>query len=273
MSLLKKTVIFLALTAVLSCTVFAGSLVTERQIYDFLTGELQLPSSSACGILANVEHESDFDLHTLGDNGTSFGLFQWHNERWRALRAFCLAKGLDEGTLQGQLQYLKYELETDYPELLTLLRAMEDTPNGAYGAGYLWCVQFERPSDMEAKGRSRGALARGKYWNRYHNALMQKEEEPPTREELQIIIRQEEVSIPQPPEPQIVPEEKQQSGITPDFVYLPRLVPKPTPPKEEPAPMTYPSSLAFLCALTFMPVILPSDPNFLPEPHWEEMQV
>lgn len=260
----------------LSVPASAGSLVIERQVYEFLTQQLQLPSSSACGILANVEHESDFDLHTLGDNGTSFGLFQWHNERWTALRAFCRAKGLEEGTVEGQLQYLKYELEKDYPQLLATLRAMENTPNGAYGAAYLWCIQFERPSDMENKAKSRGTLARGKYWNRYHNSYMDSQlSQQPSDEEIRVIIQQGEVTVPEPPQEMQTVTPGQKADPTAGYVYLPQLIPVPSAPSYpgyEGQPSGIHPATAFACAVLFSPLYGGTkSPFLLPDPQWDEL--
>lgn len=178
----------------------------EREIYDFLTNELMLSTAAACGVLANIEHESSFQPTIVGDKGTSFGLCQWHNERWTALRAYSSALGLDYRTVEGQLAYLCYELGNNYTTLLLTLQSIDDTPDGAYRAAYLWCTQFERPSDMLAKGAARGELARNKYWPRYNNfkpVIMiqpEPEETEPRPEVLIEQLKQNPVTIPLPPE-------------------------------------------------------------------------
>ena len=42
-------------------------LAVEREVYDFLTGELNLSTAAACGVLANIEHESNFQPTIFGD--------------------------------------------------------------------------------------------------------------------------------------------------------------------------------------------------------------
>lgn len=145
-------------------------IAVERQVYAYLTGKMGLNSAAACGIMANIEKESGFTLTAVGDSGSSFGLCQWHESRYEALMTFCAAQGLDYESVMGQLEYLHYELRNFYPSLYARLRQVDDDGYGAYEAGYLWCVEFERPADMEEKGVERGNTAQYKYWVRYHGA-------------------------------------------------------------------------------------------------------
>ena len=71
-------------------------LAVEQQVYAYLTEVMEFPSASACGVLANMEHESAFQLTVLGDSGTSFGLCQWHAGRYAALRSFCASRQYTE---------------------------------------------------------------------------------------------------------------------------------------------------------------------------------
>ena len=158
-------------TVLLSPGVFADALermAVEQEVFDFLTEELMLSDAAACGVLANIEHESNFQPTIYGDKGTSYGLCQWHNERFTALRSYCSALGLSYHTVEGQMAYLKYELGNKYTSLLLNLQAIDNTPDGAYRAAYLWCVRFEMPSNMQVKAVQRGELAQGKYWPRYN---------------------------------------------------------------------------------------------------------
>lgn len=201
MGILRRIVLLILLLGCICFTASAETLSVERQVYDYLTQVMELPSSSACGVLANIEHESAFNANALGDKGTSYGLCQWHAGRYLMLKKYCQSIGLDYQTLEGQLEYLSYELRNSYPGLLNTLRTMEDTSNGAYQAGYIWCIQFERPANMEKKGVSRGTLAKEKYWNRYNSmVVVVREEEPLTQEEVVRIVRQKEITVPQPPE-------------------------------------------------------------------------
>ena len=142
MKLFRKCVLLLLMLGLLRVPVLAENLVIERQVYQYLTEQMGLPSSSACGILANIEKESAFNPNIVGDQGTSYGLCQWHAGRYTALKTFCRAKGLDYQTVAGQLAYLRYELETNYSDLLAELRVQKNDADGAYRAAYLWCVEF-----------------------------------------------------------------------------------------------------------------------------------
>ena len=187
-------------------------LAVEREVFDYLTNELMLSNAAACGVLANIEHESSFQPTIFGDKGTSYGLCQWHNERFTALRGYCAYLGLDYRTVEGQMAYLKYELGTNYVSLLLYLQSIDNTPEGAYKAAYQWCVLFERPSNMQVKAASRGELARGKYWPRYNNfqpiiiVQPEPEETEPNPEVLIEQLKQNPVTIPLPPEEHV--EEK-----------------------------------------------------------------
>lgn len=198
-------------------------LAVERQVYEYLTGELKLSTAAACGVLANIEHESNFQPTIFGDQGTSYGLCQWHNERFSALRGYCSALGLDYRTVEGQMAYLKYELGTNYIPLLLTLQSLDNTPESAYRAAYLWCVQFEKPSNTEVKAVARGELARGKYWARYQSyhsiSIVPETTQPePEPEDIIVQLRQNPVTIPLPPED---PEDRTMRYVfqKPDLIY------------------------------------------------------
>lgn len=197
----KTLVLLVVLTYICFGAAASQQLAVERQVYDYLTQEMGLPSASACGILANIEYESAFNLQALGDNGTSFGLCQWHAGRYSNLKAYCRSRDLDYRTVEGQLAYLEFELQTGYTSLYSLLLGMENSPNGAYRAAQLWCTEFERPANMEQRAKERSVLAKGKYWNRYNSLfVLAPQEEPMTEEEVIQAVTQTEVTIPQPPE-------------------------------------------------------------------------
>ena len=209
----KKNFIRL-LAAVLALMLFSPSvladagerLAVERQVFDYLTQELKLSHAAACGVLANIEHESNFRPTIYGDKGTSYGLCQWHNERFTALRGYCNALGLDYRSVEGQLSYLKYELGNKYTSLLLTLQSIDNTADGAYRAAYLWCVRFEMPSNMQVKAVQRGELAQGKYWVRYNRSESviiidpEPQETEPNPEVLLEQLKQNPVTIPLPPE-------------------------------------------------------------------------
>lgn len=210
-------------------------MTVEREVYAFLTEELGLTTAAACGVLANIEHESAFRPTVVGDKGTSYGLCQWHNERYSALRGYCSALGMDYRTVEGQMAYLRYELGNRYTNLLLTLQSIGDTPEGAYRAAYLWCVQFEKPSNMQVKAAARGELAQGKYWVRYshYNSIIMVEPEPEPEPDPELLLeqlKQNPVTIPLPPE-----QTQEQRGDAhyfrfqkPEFIYfMPYHLPEP----------------------------------------------
>ena len=203
---LLAAVLLLALVRPCAFADAGERLAVERDVYDFLTGELPLSNAAACGVLANIEHESNFQPTIYGDQCTSYGLCQWHNVRFSALRGYCAALGLDYRTVEGQLAYLRYELGNKYTTLLLNLQAIDDTPDGAYRAAYLWCIHFEKPSNMQVKAAQLAELDQGKYWPRYSRfepiiMIEPKPEEPEVNPEVLIEqLRQNPVTIPLPPE-------------------------------------------------------------------------
>lgn len=139
----------------------------EVTICYFLMDELGLNSAAACGVLGNAVVESEFSPWCLGDEGTSYGVFQWHNDRFVDLRSWCMASGWDYTSLEGQLQYLAYELEYCFPGVLSYLLSVPNSADGAYDAAYYWCTHYEMPANMNAQGDYRGRLAAEVYWPYY----------------------------------------------------------------------------------------------------------
>lgn len=139
----------------------------EVQIYRFLVNELGLNSAAACGVLGNAVVESAFNSYCIGDHGTSYGILQWHNDRFVDLRNWCMNNGYDYTSVDGQLHYLQYELTHYYTGLLNYLLSLDNTPESAYAAGYYWCTNYERPANMYREASYRGGLASQVYWPYY----------------------------------------------------------------------------------------------------------
>lgn len=144
-----------------------GRYSNEKTIYLFLTKEMNLSSAAACGALANIKFESGYRTGALGDGGRSFGICQWFSLRFTRLKNFCQNRDYDYETLEGQLWFLKYELETYYPMVLRYLRSVENTAKGAYDAGWYWCYHFEGPANREKLAVTRGSYAQDTVWTRY----------------------------------------------------------------------------------------------------------
>ena len=147
----------------------------ETIIYNFLINEMELNSAAACGVLANIYAESSFNPNALGDKGSSYGICQWHNTRWTAMKNWCNANGYNWETLTGQLNYLKFELSRNNSAYLwngktiyNYLKSVSNDAQGAYDAGYYWCYYFEVPANRETKSVTRGNAAKDTYWPEYH---------------------------------------------------------------------------------------------------------
>lgn len=139
----------------------------EQTIFNFCKEVLGLNTAATCGVLANIDEESKFKTGAVGDAGMSYGICQWYDTRCRSLREWCSQNGKDHTTLDGQLWYMKHELETTHATVLRKLLDCADTAEGAEIAGYVWCSIFEVPADTIAKSNARGSLARFTYWPKY----------------------------------------------------------------------------------------------------------
>ena len=140
--------------------------ITENtnEIYDYLINVLGLNHAAACGVLANIQCESNFASTAVGDGGSSYGLCQWHLGRFSALISWCNANGLDYHTIQGQLAYMTCELQGGYASVYNYLLGVPDTAQGAYDAAYYWCQCYEIPSNLEYNCQMRADLAMNEYF-------------------------------------------------------------------------------------------------------------
>lgn len=121
--------------------------------------------AGACGVLANVEAESNFNTsaHT-GDGGAASGICQWHSDRWNNLISYCNRHKLNPSTIQGQTAFMIFELK-QYPSTWSAI-CNGQGKQGARDAAYLMCVQFEKPANKESKGKQRSNQAE-KWWGIY----------------------------------------------------------------------------------------------------------
>lgn len=124
------------------------------------------------GIIANIASESghtfDPDIHQYG-GGPGYGICQWTTtSRKEGLYDYAEVCGYNYDTLECQCQYLVYELGTLTPKLLRYLNEVPDTSDGAYNAGYQFCLIFEAPQELEACCLSRANNAI-KYFDQYNN--------------------------------------------------------------------------------------------------------
>ena len=180
-TLIKRiTLVFLSVVMVVCCIPFSASAASAnaKTIYEFCIKELKLNNAGACGVLANIEAESNFNPNLYGDGGDSYGICQWNLSRFDNLISFCNKNGYNWKTLNGQLYFLKYELtynKSDTGYILDKLKNVSNTASGAYTAGYDWCYYFERPANKAAKSESRGYKAQNTYWPEFKNYKMPNE--------------------------------------------------------------------------------------------------
>ena len=157
---------------------FFGTAENREQIFTYLRGNLGLSVAATCGVMANIQMESNYNPDALGDYGTSYGLCQWHDDvalgydRWTQLKNFCAANGLQwQNSVDGQMQFLQYELERGYKKVLSNLRSQPETAQGAYDAAYYYCVNYEVPANKEAVGKVRANLAMNTLWPMYQSRV------------------------------------------------------------------------------------------------------
>ena len=99
-------------------------------------------NNAVAAIMTNIQAESSFNPTIYGDKGTSYGLCQWHNGRFDALKNYC---SNDYTTIKCQLEYLLYELQQSYKPVYNMLL----TNNSAYDMADYYCKYFEVPQDRE----------------------------------------------------------------------------------------------------------------------------
>jgi hypothetical protein len=120
---------------------------TKQNVYNYLTKTKGLSKNKAYGLMANIERESSFQTAPVGgDNGNSFGAFQWNNTYGRSDR---MMKNVPnwKTNWKGQIDYALSDKQL--PEVnkitSTFLGTTFDTPVAA--ANYFG-REWERPADL-----------------------------------------------------------------------------------------------------------------------------
>lgn len=116
-------------------------------------------ASAAAGVVGNLIQESGLRTDAIGDNGTSGGLAQWHNERWEALKRFAAARGKDWTDLDTQIEFLAEEMRTSYADTYAKMQSAE-LPEIA---GQIMTDEYEKPDSASANYAQRQANARAAY--------------------------------------------------------------------------------------------------------------
>lgn len=111
------------------------------------------PKPSAQGIADNMMRESRGDPSSVGDDGTSRGLFQHHATRKAALEAEAKKQGKSPDDPDLQIAFADGELHRDYPTLQKQL--MAGTDRGAAEDSFKRV--FERPASVMWQNKPGGA--------------------------------------------------------------------------------------------------------------------
>lgn len=116
-------------------------------------------ASAAAGVVGNLVQESGLRTDAIGDNGTSGGLAQWHNERLDALKRFAAARSKKWTDLDTQIEFLAEEMRTSYADTYAKMQSAE-LPEIA---GQIMTDEYEIPDPASANYAQRQANARAAY--------------------------------------------------------------------------------------------------------------
>lgn len=116
-------------------------------------------ASAAAGVVGNLVQESGLRTDAIGDNGTSGGLAQWHNERLDALKRFAAARGKEWTDLDTQIEFLAEEMRTSYADTYAKMQSAE-LPEIA---GQIMTDEYEIPDPASANYSQRRANSRAAY--------------------------------------------------------------------------------------------------------------
>lgn len=97
--------------------------------------------ANASGIAGNIYTESKYDPKAIGDNGTSFGLVQWHKSRWDRLINWSNQRGLDINLFDTQLRFIDWELNNTEKKAKSELLATNTPRESAFA----FAKYYERP--------------------------------------------------------------------------------------------------------------------------------
>ncbi len=101
----------------------AGESAAEMAEYLIANG---IPVTAAIGIMGNIGGESSYDPSAYNSNDSdgypSGGLAQWHADRFDRLQDFAANRGTNWRDRKTQLDYLIYELQTDYADVLEQMK-------------------------------------------------------------------------------------------------------------------------------------------------------
>ena len=145
--------------------IYDDSLLPEENIFIYLTDYLGFPKPAACGIISNIAHETGWKFNPkAGSSGYCYGLIQWMGGRLSSLKRYCRDNGKDYTTIQGQLDFMYYELtELDTYDTYDYLMTCTDGEDAAYDAAWYFCYWYERPANSVGRANLRASDAREYY--------------------------------------------------------------------------------------------------------------
>ncbi|MGN0362712.1 MAG: phage tail tip lysozyme [Bilifractor sp.] len=148
----------------------------EKETFAYLTEYLGLNNAAAAGLLANFYQETMFQYKAIGGNGIAYGLAQWTGGNFTSLASWCSTNSRDYTTIDGQMHYLKYDLETNYPAVYAYLKNLPNTAEGAAAAAAFFCTYYERPANTQTRAAERTAYALQVFWPRYQSYILEEDE-------------------------------------------------------------------------------------------------
>lgn len=145
-----------------------GVIGKQREAYDYFTNKRGMSKIQALAIIGNLMAESGLKDDIYGDNRTSYGIQQWHNERMDKLFKHAKKKGHSTPTFKDQLEFLadEYEGKTGYSNFLY-------TRKGKEGPGY---YNYSRQDFMNANNLKDAVVAWNQGAGRPHKSVIRNDD-------------------------------------------------------------------------------------------------
>ncbi len=145
-----------------------GVIGKQREAYEYFTNKRGMSKIQALAIIGNLMAESGLKDDIYGDNKTSYGIQQWHNERMDKLFKHAKKKGYSTPTFKDQLEFLadEYEGKTGYSNFLY-------TRKGKEGPGY---YNYSRQDFMNADNLKDAVIAWNQGAGRPHKSVIRNDD-------------------------------------------------------------------------------------------------
>lgn len=145
-----------------------GVVNKQREAYEYFTNNRGMSKIQALAIIGNLMAESGLKDDIYGDNRTSYGIQQWHNERMDKLFKHAKKKGHSTPTFKDQLEFLadEYEGKTGYSNFLY-------TRKGKEGPGY---YNYSRQDFMNADNLKDAVIAWNQGAGRPHKSVIRNDD-------------------------------------------------------------------------------------------------